>query len=437
MPEITLNHITKIEGHASLLLGIENNKVMKCELQASEGSRYFEGILKGRKIEEAFEITSRICGICSVSHVVCSITAAENCLGIKPSKQTLELREAIMLGERVRSHTAHLFFLALPDYLGYESAISMAKEHGKTVGMALEIMNLGNKIVRVIGGRDMHPVTLCIGGFTKMPASEEISELGGELRKIRPKVEEAVKIIVDLKYPDFKRETQYASIQDKEFPIVGTSVRCGKTLFSSDKYLNYVEEYHEAYATANFVVKDDKSYMVGSLPRYNHSCNKIGKKALTLLKNKNGLADKNAFDTNPFHNNLYQAIELLDSVDILIKLCDNYNASAKAPKQELTKGAQSTTGKRRGIGVVEAPRGLLWHDYTINSDEVIVAANIITPTAQNLRNMQDDIRAYVDVLLGLKKSKEEIIAEVEKLIRAYDPCFSCATHFLRVKWEEK
>ena len=226
MPEeITLNHITKIEGHASLLLGIEDGKVAKCELQASEGSRYFEGLLKGRKVEEAFEITSRICGICSVSHVVCSLTAAENCLGIQPAKQTLELREAIMLGERVRSHAAHLFFLSLPDYLGYESAIAMAKEHGTTVGTALEIMNLGNKVCRTIGGRDMHPVTLCIGGFTKTPNSEEMQELSNALKRIRPKAEAAAKIITALQYPCFKRETQYAAICDKDFSIVGKKIK--------------------------------------------------------------------------------------------------------------------------------------------------------------------------------------------------------------------
>ena len=177
--EITLNHITKIEGHAKLNLSMEGGKVTKCELSATEGSRYFEGIVRGRKYYEAHEMTSRICGICSCAHVIAALSAVEDALGVQISEQTYKLRELLTLGERIRSHATHLYFLALPDYLGYESALAMAPKYGKELKSALAMMKAGNGIIRLLGSRDLHPVSATVGGWLKLPKQEQIDENRG------------------------------------------------------------------------------------------------------------------------------------------------------------------------------------------------------------------------------------------------------------------
>src|SRR3989338_9162615 len=182
MPKtITLNHITKIEGHASLNLGISKGKVTRCELSSTEGSRYFEGIVRGRKYYAAHEITSRICGICSCAHVIAAISAIEDAFNYEPTNQTKLLRELLTLGERIRSHATHLYFLALPDYLGYGSALAMAKKYKRELQDALNLMKAGNSIIKLLGARDLHPVSAAVGGWLKLPKQQEIEDLKKQL----------------------------------------------------------------------------------------------------------------------------------------------------------------------------------------------------------------------------------------------------------------
>src|SRR3989338_1654350 len=182
---ITLNHITKIEGHASLVLGIKNSKVQRCELSSVEGSRYFEGIVRGRSYNEAHELTSRICGICSCAHVIKAISAVEHALNLQPSEQTIQLRKLLTLGERIRSHATHLYFRSLPDYLGYESALAMASKYRKELEIALRLMKVGNTMIKVIGGRDLHPVSATVGGWLKLPTQEQVDEIVQSLEGVK------------------------------------------------------------------------------------------------------------------------------------------------------------------------------------------------------------------------------------------------------------
>ncbi|PIN70813.1 Ni/Fe hydrogenase subunit alpha, partial [Candidatus Woesearchaeota archaeon CG11_big_fil_rev_8_21_14_0_20_57_5] len=214
MANITLNHITKIEGHAKLNLGIDKGKVTVCELSATEGSRYFEGLVKGRQYFEATEMTSRICGICSCGHVIASISAIERAIGFSPSLGTMQLRRLLTLGERIRSHATHLYFLALPDYLGYESALAMAGEFKKELKIALGMMKVGNHVVSAIGGRDLHPVSAQVGGWLKWPSKEQLQELAAELQGVMRSAQATVKLFASLKQQPFSTDGNWYSLHD-------------------------------------------------------------------------------------------------------------------------------------------------------------------------------------------------------------------------------
>ncbi len=420
--EITLNHITKIEGHAKLELGIERGKVTKCELSSVEGSRYFEALVLGRQFNEAHEITSRICGICSCAHVVAAISAIESALKFTPSEQTRELRLLLTYGERIRSHATHLYFLALPDYLGYESALAMASKYKPQLQDALRLVRMGNSIIKTIGGRDLHPVSATVGGWLKLPSRSDLASLKEQLEAAKDVAERTFKLFNSLEYPKFESTAEMFSLANKkDYATVDGAFTSKSTSFDKDRYLDFIREYHEERSTANFVVKSDSKYMVGALPRVSNNQKHLSIDARKKLK----ASQIKLPSSNPFYNNLAQAIELIHYIDDAIRICGSLDMLVE-PVEKLKFKAGS------GVGAIEAPRGVLWHDYSITDDGTISKANIITPTAQNLLCMQEDIRAYVPMLKTEKK--EDIVGKIEKLIRSYDPCFSCSSHFLEVNW---
>ncbi|MBS3136609.1 Ni/Fe hydrogenase subunit alpha [Candidatus Woesearchaeota archaeon] len=419
---ITLNHITKIEGHAKLRIVVRKGKVARCELSSVEGSRYFEGIVKGRKFYEAHEMTSRICGICSCAHVIAAISAIEDALGYKASMQTKELRILMTLAERIRSHATHLYFLALPDYLGYDSALAMAPKYRNELKQALNLMKTGNGIIKILAARDLHPVSATIGGWLKLPEQEKMAEIGVLLEKALPDAISTCRLFFSLKYPDFSTKGDFFSLMQKgEYAVLDGKFGAGKSNFDKSEYRKFISEYHEPYTSANFVVRNKKRYFVGALARLNNNFGFLRENAKKMLKE----CPFTLPSTNPYHNNAAQAIELVHCIEHAIDICRNLHIKKeKVVKMKLRSG--------KGIGCIEVPRGTLWHEYTLDSKGVITNANIITPTAQNLLNMQEDIREILPSMLNRKK--EDIILEVEKLIRSYDPCFSCSAHFLEVEW---
>ncbi len=421
---ISLNHITKIEGHARLTLEIDQGKIKTCELGSIEGSRYFEGLMKGRLYSEANEVTSRICGICSCAHVICSTQAIENGLGIEVSKQTQELRKLLTLGERIRSHATHLYFLALPDYLGYESALSMLPKYRPEIACALRLMKVGNSIVSLIGGRDLHPVTVTIGGMLKSPKKEELRNLGQTLRNSLEDASATVLLFQKLPRRAFRSTSLFFSLKDPhEYAMLGGIMQGSDgTHFTKEQYLSYLREYHEPYSTANFVVKEGKSYAVGALARLNNNSEQLEKEAKKML-------DDSGMELPCFNvlmNNLAQAIETLHCIEHAIRICETLEPIDEGVLHYHVKAGH-------GISAIEVPRGVLWHEYAFDDQGIVTRCNIITPTAQNLRSMQDDIRTLLPGMLRMPK--EGIVLEIEKLIRCYDPCFSCSTHFLEVIWK--
>jgi sulfhydrogenase subunit alpha len=424
MGKISLNHITKIEGHARLDLEVKGNKLVKCELGSIEGSRYFEPLLKGRDYRDAPEITSRICGICSSAHGVASVMAMENVLGIKATEQTILLRELQTIGERIRSHATHLYFLALPDFLGYESALAMTKKYMPEIQRALRLVKIGNEMVTAVSGRVMHQISTAIGGFTHFPNQSKLDEFRKKLLESKKDVIETAKLILSLKLPNLSTTGEMFSLSHKK--EYGTShgfIRSGKNEFEQKKYAKLIKEYHEPYSNANFVVKDGKSYYVGALARVVNNLDRLSPSAKDFIK-KNKI---DFSDCNPFKNNLAQAVELIHYWEYTAECLKDFKVKYEPIVKPKTKSGH-------GIAANEAPRGTLWHEYKVDKG-VITYANVVTPTAQMLRNMQDMIAVYVQQMIEKKTKKEKMVLEIEKLIRSYDPCFSCATHFLRVNWK--
>ncbi len=432
--EINLDHITKIEGHAKLHVQVKGGEVQAVEMDVFEGTRFFEGIVKTRRYDEASPLTSRICGVCSVVHSVTALQAIENGIGIQPSQATVDLRELMHIGGILQSHLLHLYFLALPDYLGFGDALSMAPQKPEEVKRGIKMKRLGNEIIRVIGGREVHPITQRLGGFTRLPTQADLQFLKTQIDATIEDAKKTAELFSSLKYPQFERETNYlALVRPDKYALLGGKLACeGEVPILEEDYAKHLDEYVTPYSTAKFVTLNGKSYANGALARLNIKREKLCGNAKEALENakQNGI---NFPSKNPFHNNFAQAVEVLHLLCHASELIENLDLAGEFPVPP-AEPPRTLPEHARGVSVTEAPRGLLFHDYTIEKDGSISWANIITPTCQNLRNMEDDVKAYIPALLD--KPEKEIVFELEKLVRAYDPCISCSTHFLDVKIEQ-
>ena len=419
MKKITLDHITKIEGHARLTVKIKDGAVKKCSLKIFEGSRYFEGIVKGKHYSDLPDITSRICGVCSVSHTVASIKAIENAFGLKVSEQTRLLRELLIIGGVLQSHVLHLYFLVLPDYYGCSSAIELAKKDASLVKRALLIKRTANNMVSTIAARDVHPISAVIGGFTRLPEQSKLNGLIKDLSLIKSDAEQTIKLFKGLDYPDFKKESDKFALTGNSYFYSDKVISCkGNLCIQTNEYDQHFKEYFKSGSTAEFAWRKGKSYAVGALARLT-----VNKSVLSEYSKK----IVNDLDPdNPFHNNIAQAIELYEGIIQAIKILKNLKLKNEKLKEIKLKACE-------GIGALEAPRGILFHKYKFNKKGICKFANITTPTTQNLPHLEQAIKEYLPCILD--KSEEEIKLQIEKLIRAYDPCISCSTHFLEFKLE--
>lgn len=421
MQKISLDTITKIEGHARLDVKIEKGEIKKVQVEVYEGARLFEGILKGRKYDDVHYLTSRICGVCSQAHLIGALKAIEEALGVRASEQTELLRELLMIGQIIQSHSLHLYFLALPDYLGYDNAIEMASKYKNEVRRALKIKRLGNEICTVIGGREIHSITPIVGGFSKIPKKEELENLTKNLKDIKEDAIETVNLFENLNYVKFERKTEYVALKkDKSYAMMHGSIYSTEGLdIPHELYDKYFQEYTREYSTSKFVMLKGKSYMVGALARLNLNREYLLDEAKKMLKNS-----KFKFPNySPYVNNFAQAIEILHLIERAIEIIENLSLRDESlPEVKLREG--------RGISATEVARGLLFHDYKLDKKGKVLKANILPPTTQNLKNIEDSIRLMLPLILD--RDENEIKLELERLIRSYDPCISCSTHFLEL-----
>jgi sulfhydrogenase subunit alpha len=419
----SLTEITKIEGHANLDVWVKNDVVEKCHFSVMENPRYYENLVVGRNFEELPLIVSRICGFCSISHLNTAIAACEKALSIASTEQTLLLRELATNAEFMKSHALHLFMLALPDYLGKESILKFNEREHRFIHWGLQLKKIGTDLIKLLGARTYQTVNIRIGGFTMLPNQEKLEKAIPQLFEAKKTAVKAVNLFASFTNQfSFERKTDYVALVGKEYCLL-----CGNVCSTSgcyvkpEDYLNHLKEFIVPYSTAKLAKFEGKEFMVGALARININQKELSSDSQKLIKDL-----KLKFpNQSPFYNNIAQAIELVQCIDNCIRIIKNL----KIRKESLPR---IKPRECEGVGVTEAPRGLLYHQYKIDSKGFIKEANIIVPTLQNNRNTEEDIKAFLPTILH--KPREQIEIELEKLIRAYDPCISCATHFLKVKW---
>jgi len=412
--------ITKIEGHGSLHFNWEKNKVW---LEVAEGERLFEGMVVGRPAEDLYWITPRICGVCPIAHNLAAIKAVEDALNIKPSKSTVLLRKLLMDAQMIQSHALHLYFLAVPDYLGLDSGLEIIKTHPVYFQQALELKRGSDLIADTVGGRGIHPTTTAAGGFHKVPSVETLKKLKKEAEKILEAAESCVNLFSSLTYPEVKTDlVLFAQTNGRTYEIYdGKYISSNKKLRARpDDFEKIIKEEIKPYSTAKFGYHSGKGMMVGSLARLALQGNLLKGKAKEFFRQA-------SLDfQNPYHNNLAQAIETYHFVAEANEILDELiQTGIDTEATKLTKDRKMGRNLA-GVGALEAPRGGLYYEVSIDTWGFISACNIITPTVQNLSSMEETAQVVLDQMRG--QSKEKIQELLEMLIRAYDPCITCSVH---------
>lgn len=421
--KIEIRHLARVEGHAHLVVDAGSGEVAQCRLEIVESPRFFESLLKGRHYSDVAPIVARICGVCSNSHTLVSLAATEAALGVAVSEQTRRLRRLLAFGEILQSHILQLYFMAVPDYLGVASIFPLARSRRDLVSRALRLKKLANDICLAVGGRPVHPVTPCVGGFAALPAAQQLRQLRNALQQALPDLEATVDLFGSFAIPDFARETEYLSLAPQGgYPLLGD------TLVSSDgvrlpaaRYAEAIEEYLVPHSTAKFARLSRQSYLVGPLARVRNAFAELSPMARTVA----AALGLDAGSTNPYHSLLARLVEVVHCVEEAMHLIDAVLISGL--RQE---PAAVPRPGGSGAAAIEAPRGTLFHAYRYDPDGVLQEADCVIPTAQNLGNIEADLRALAPTLLELPRA--EATLRLEQLVRAYDPCISCSTHLLRV-----
>ncbi len=428
---INVKHLTRVEGHGNISVNVRDGEITKLELAIVESPRFFESFLRGRSWREAPHITCRICGICSVGHTTASVHAMEAACGIHVSAQTDRLRKLILFGEELQSHWLHLYFLAMPDYLGVGSVIPLATSHPDVVKRALRMKKLANDMCAVVGGRHIHPIAIHVGGLTHFPEPHSLRDLKQRLESARDDVREMVDLFSTLAVPQYDRDTEYLSLKDvqgSEYAFYDGSIVSTKDPAPTpvSKYRERVIEDIVPHSAAKHCrTPISETYAVGALARFNNNHEQLHP-AATAVAERLGLTP---ICMNPFHNNTAQLVETVHCVEASIELIDQILTVGVKPEALVPPSKFD-----RGVGSAEVPRGILFHEYGVDSAGKIDMANLVIPTGQNLANIEADMRDIVPRLLDEGMDTQAITRRLETLVRAYDPCISCATHFLDVKW---
>ncbi|GAB4477127.1 MAG: Ni/Fe hydrogenase subunit alpha [Anaerolineae bacterium] len=423
--KIDVHHVTRVEGHGNIVVDVVSGELQRCELAIVETPRFFEAMLRGRPYLESSHITSRICGICAVGHATASLRATENALGIEPTEQTVLLRKLNFFGEILDSHILHAYMLVAPDFLGVGSVIPLARSAPEVVMRALRMKKLAGDLCAAIGGRHTHPIAMTVGGFTHFPTEADLIGLRSRLEAAWGDVAATVKLYQSLPMPDFSRETEYIALrkEDEYAFIDGEIVSTDGGRWPLTAYRDVTNEYIVPHSSAKHARNKRESYMVGALARFNVNHDLLhprAREAAAVLGLRPGT-------TNPYMNTVAQVVEIVHAVEESIRLIDVLLARGVRPEEPVAPPRLSG----EGVGSCEVPRGTLFHHYTIE-DGVVVGANCIIPTGQNLANIEADMRALVPTILH--KPQEQIAHALEMLVRAYDPCISCSTHMLDVRF---
>jgi len=422
--DLSVEEISKIEGTAGMQVKVREGKVEDLKLSLSDYKRFYTQAIRGKPISGVPQLLARICGTCSNAHLLCSIQSVEKAIAILPSKQTKLIRRLITNGLMIRDHGLHLYVFSLPDVLGRDSILEFDEsnelEH-QLLHDTFTVKAAGNQLSIAFGGRSVHAPYPMIGGFTQFPQREEIEKSLKLLRKARPAAVRLVQVFSDCQF-EFLDETTFVALKAGDYNFLEGDVAASSgEMIPESQLREHLEHTVIPYSQASGYKFKGSAYMVGALARINLSKDLLHPNT----KRDAGQALEKFPSKNVFHNNLAQAIEVLHCIDESLELLENRK---EFPPEAPLAAAQSDG---IGVGVIEAPRGLLYHRLEIK-DRKVVSAEIAVPTGQNQISMEKNLVGVVEG--NLDKEKEQISFEIEKFVRAYDPCISCATHFLKIKW---
>ena len=422
---IKVDQLARVEGEGAVFVKISDGKVADVKLKIYEPPRFFEAFLRGRNYSEAPDITARICGICPVAYLMSAVHAMEDAFGVTVDGQLRELRRLIYCGEWIESHVLHIYMLHAPDFLGYEDALLLAKDKPEVVKKALEMKKIGNEIVRVLGGREIHPINVKVGGFYKVPTKLELMRLLEPLKWGRDAAVDTARLVNTFEFPDFEIDYEFVSLRyPNEYPFNGGRFVSTSGLDIAIKEFEFhFEERHVAHSNALHSVEKGKgAYTVGPLARFNLNFDKLSPLAQQVA-HEIGLKRP---VKNPFKSIIVRSIETIYAYDEAIRIIEQYEMPS-SPSVEIPVRAGI------GFGASEAPRGTLYHRYRVGDDGTILDAKIVPPTAQNQPTIENDLRRFVAANIDMPR--EQLTWKAEQAVRNYDPCISCATHFVRLEVE--
>jgi coenzyme F420-reducing hydrogenase alpha subunit len=419
---IRTDYLARVEGEGAMTVRIEGGEVTEVKLDIYEPPRFFEAFLRGRAFTEAPDITARICGICPVAYQMSSCHAMEQACGVEVGGQLRALRRLLYCGEWIESHALHVYMLHLPDFLGYESAIELARDNPAAVSQALELKKVGNEVMAVVGGREVHPVNVRVGGWYRAPRKTELLPLREKLERAREIALETVKLTAGLDFPDYEQDYELVALDEPgEYPIdLGRIVSNRGLDIAVSEYDDHFVERHVPWSNAlHSSLRERGSYLCGPLARFALAADRLSPLAAEAAKE----AGLSAEERNPFRSIVVRSVELVYAADEALRLIAEYE-EPDAPAVEVEPRAGV------GHGCTEAPRGILYHRYRLEDDGTILDAKIVPPTSQNQRTIEDDLRGVVERNLDVPDEKLSLLCE--QTIRNYDPCISCATHFLKL-----
>lgn len=427
---INISHLGRVEGHGGIFIKLANGHVSEVNLDVHEGSRYYEALLKGKHFLEVQGIITRVCAICSANHTVAALTALEDALDIPQSDRIFTLRGLLLHGATIESHALHIFALALPDFFGCDSVIALAAKRPAEVKYALKLKQLGNRIQELVGGRAVHPINTLVGGFGKLPSHRDLEKLKAELEQALPPLMLFVDFASTIEIPDFAEQpTLYLALRpyDEGYRYRGVSICTSQNEeHPLTSYREVVREFVVEHSHAKHsAMSSGESYMVGSLARIRLWGDRLSGRAEEAYQT----LFPNGFVDNILLNTWAQLVELVHSIERAIAHCD----TLLAMPEEQSEMTEYETKAGRGIGAIEVPRGTLFHEYEIDEKGYVTSANVITPTAQNLANVEKDMRGSVEALLrNGEPDDEELRQSLAMVARAYDPCISCSVHVTRI-----
>jgi sulfhydrogenase subunit alpha len=419
---IRTDYLARVEGEGAMYVKLEGDEVREVKLRIYEPPRFFEALLRGRSFTEAPDITSRICGICPIAYQMSAVRAMEDACGVAiDSGPIRDLRRLIYCGEWIESHALHVYLLHAPDFLGYPGFVEMARDHPRIAEQGLQMKKAGNTVMALVGGREIHPVNVRVGGFYRAPRPRELHVLIDPLERARETALETVRWAAQLPFPDACREPELVALEDPggDYPIdLGRIVSDrGLDIAAADFDAHVVEEHVEHSNALHARIRARGSYLTGPLARYNLAFERLR----PLAQDVAGEAGLGPTCRNPFQSIIVRSVELVQACDEAVAIISRYEQPDRPAVEVQPRRAV-------GHGVTEAPRGMLYHRYEIDDDGTILAAAIVPPTSQNQLAIEEDLRAVVARHLELPNDELRLVCE--QAIRNHDPCISCATHFL-------